>query len=88
MLVPGSRKRINTAACLMAVWSVVIAYVSVISQPMGYMPGQILRAGIGVLGVIGAIISYSSKSDKVRQAGRILTAISVFWGIERMFIIL
>ncbi len=85
MFLSGNGKGKKTAVCLMAGWAMVIAYISATSQPLNYTLAQVIRWGIGAVGIAGAVLFYKAKSEKVQLAAQILVTLSVFLGIERMF---
>ena len=71
----------------MAVWGMVIAWMTASSYPTNYIKEQMLSWGFGALAVIALLVQICGKSEKSFLTAKILAAASVVLGMAALFII-
>ena len=71
----------------MAVWGMVIAWMTASSYPTNFIKEQMLSWGFGALAVIALLVQICGKSEKSFLTAKILAAASVVLGMIALFII-
>ena len=71
----------------MAVWGMVIAWMTANSYPTNYIKEQLIAWGFGALAVIGLLVKICGKSEKSFLTAKVLAAASVILGMVTLFVV-
>ena len=69
----------------LAVWGLVIAWLTSSSLPNNYMNGKLIAWGISALGVVGIFVYLKAGSKGQRQIAYAMVIVSVVAGVMRLF---
>ncbi|MGN0136667.1 hypothetical protein [Anaerotignum sp.] len=71
----------------MAIWGMVIAWMTANSYPTNYIKEQMLSWGFGALAVIALLVQLCGKSEKAFLTAKGLAAASVVLGMAALFVL-
>ena len=69
----------------LAVWGLVIAWLTSSSLPNNYMNGKLIAWGISALGVVGIFVYLKAGAKGQRQIAYAMVIVSVVAGVMRLF---
>lgn len=85
-LVKGKKGQKVVFYC-MAVWGMVIAWMTASSYPTNFIKEQMLSWGVGALAVVALLVQICGKSEKSFLTAKLLAAASVVLGMVALFVI-
>ncbi len=85
-LVKGKKGQKVVFYC-MAVWGMVIAWMTASSYPTNFIKEQMLSWGFGALAVVALLVQICGKSEKSFLTAKLLAAASVVLGMVALFVI-